>query len=137
MYLQCTQSLIFRAKSLLFKCIYTVDFGKNKESKEKPLTVKIVSLASIVLPAERELNTVGPNHFSWFQNVSVFDSNKQNLSAVVITQKTYETKKGFNDKSSIILMNFRSEICRVHQEKGNPFFVYLVKIVANLGYSQE
>ena len=26
------------------------------------LTVKIVSLASIVLPAERELNTVGPNH---------------------------------------------------------------------------
>ena len=50
------------AKSLLFKCMYTVDFGKNKESKEKPLTVKIVSLASIVLPAERELNTVGPNH---------------------------------------------------------------------------
>ena len=42
--------------------MYTVDFGKNKESKEKPLTVKIVSLASIVLPAERELNTVGPNH---------------------------------------------------------------------------
>ena len=40
---------------------YTLEFGKNKESKEKPLTVKIVSLASIVLPAERELNTVGPN----------------------------------------------------------------------------
>ena len=52
-----------RQKVLRAYCsnVYTVDFGKNKESKEKPLTVKIVSLASIVLPAERELNTVGPN----------------------------------------------------------------------------